>query len=435
MYSVTKRISMIKQPRGGYINRKEFTIHVLEDGIKLNEEENVHPSLIGLTVDYMTRFSMGTSKEEAFRISLEGAKIAKDDFNAYKLLSKVNGLDMESIINACKLVGYDVCFRAGMSGYIPVEEINPDIKTVDNIVTMIKRSLYFWQEYGPIVKDGFTFEGAYTPIISRGDGDYLTKDTLWDFKVLKKEIEPKYTLQLLIYYIMGQHSMYKEFDSIKKLGIYNPRLNKVYLINVCNISKDIIDIVSRNIIGYGLPKEELKKLQEIENVEFEKALNKNLFKKENTRSNDSSNNLDKKIYGYSNKQEYISKAFPPKVKLSDTSIYEKTSIFWSGKSIPTIVVEKNLAYIIRFKACFKIKKGNMPFVMNKTSLLWSLKEPLTTSDVYDPKTKKYYASYKNSKGDIIKAKPILILTSDDFKLFNEIYDVEDLEILDGCYFL
>ncbi len=256
MYSVTGRINVIKQPRGGYINRKEFTINVLEDGIKLNEEENIHPSLVGLTVDYMTRFLMDTLKENAFLISLQGAEIAKDHFNAYKLLSRINGLDFESITNACKLVGYDVCFRVGMDGYKPVEEINPDIKTVDNIKTMIKRSLCFWKEYGPIVKDGFTFEGGYTSIISAGDGDYLTEDTLWDFKVSKKEIQSKHTLQLLIYYIMGQHSVHKEFHNIKKLGIYNPRLNKVYSIDVCNISKEVIDTVSREVIGYGLSKKE-----------------------------------------------------------------------------------------------------------------------------------------------------------------------------------
>ena len=247
MYSVTGRINVIKQPRGVYINRKEFTINVLEDGIKLNEEENIHPSLVGLTVDYMTRFLMDTLKENAFLISLQGAEIAKDHFNAYKLLSRINELNFESITNACKLVGYDVCFRVGMDGYKPVEEINPDIKTVDNIKTMIKRSLCFWKEYGPIVKDGFTFEGGY---------DYLTEYTLWDFKVSKKEIQSKHTLQLLIYYIMGQHSVHKEFHNIKKLGIYNPRLNKVYSIDVCNISKEVIDTVSREVIGYGLSKKE-----------------------------------------------------------------------------------------------------------------------------------------------------------------------------------
>ena len=39
MYSVTKRISMIKQPRGGYINKKELVVTQLDDGITLNESK------------------------------------------------------------------------------------------------------------------------------------------------------------------------------------------------------------------------------------------------------------------------------------------------------------------------------------------------------------------------------------------------------------
>ncbi len=61
---------------------------------------------------------------------------------------------IESVNNVCKLVGYDVCFRAGIMGYKPVEEINPDSDTIGNIVIMIERSLTFWKEYGPIIKDG-----------------------------------------------------------------------------------------------------------------------------------------------------------------------------------------------------------------------------------------------------------------------------------------
>ena len=41
MYSVTQRISKIKQPRGGYIKRKDFTCITLEDGIELNSQENM----------------------------------------------------------------------------------------------------------------------------------------------------------------------------------------------------------------------------------------------------------------------------------------------------------------------------------------------------------------------------------------------------------
>lgn len=114
----------------------------------------------------------------------------------------------------------------GVIGYKPVEEIKPDSDTIENIVIMVKRSLTFWKEYGPITKDGFTFEGGYTDIVSSGDGDYLTEDTLWDFKVSKEEPKSKYTLQLLMYYIMGGHSIHPEFQKIEKLGIFNPRKTK-----------------------------------------------------------------------------------------------------------------------------------------------------------------------------------------------------------------
>ena len=116
---------------------------------------------------------------------------------------------------------------------------------------MIKRSLLFYEEYGPIIKDGFTFEGGYTSKIDSGDGDFLTEDTLWDFKVSKNKPNSSHTLQLLIYYIMGIHSIHNEFSSIKKLGIYNPRLNTIYLIQIENIDKNIIDEVSNKIIGYN----------------------------------------------------------------------------------------------------------------------------------------------------------------------------------------
>lgn len=178
MYSVTKRISMVKQPYGGYLNKKQFDITTIDDEKILNETENIHASLIGLAVDYLTRFMMGTTVEKAFKISLQGA-MCLDLFlnsatdkrglalkNAKKLLKGIKGLDDESVSNACKLVGYDVCFRAGIIGYKPVEEINPDSDTTENIVIMVNRSLTFWKEYGPIIKDGFTFEGGYTDIVS-----------------------------------------------------------------------------------------------------------------------------------------------------------------------------------------------------------------------------------------------------------------------------
>ena len=81
----------------------------------------------------------------------------------WKLVDAVIGLDDNSIINACKLAGFDVARRAGVAAYRPVETILPDHETISNIRIMVERSASFLKEFGPIVKDGFTFEGGYTP--------------------------------------------------------------------------------------------------------------------------------------------------------------------------------------------------------------------------------------------------------------------------------
>ena len=116
---------------------------------------------------------------------------------------------------------------------------------------MVQRSVEFWENYGPIVKDGFTFEpNGYTETVNSGDGDYLTTDTLWDFKVSKSKPTNKNTLQLLMYWIMGQHSGQEIYKNIQNLGIFNPRLNEVYLLNINTISKEIITEVEKDIICY-----------------------------------------------------------------------------------------------------------------------------------------------------------------------------------------
>ena len=249
MASVTQRIKQITQPRGGYLKPSEFEKKEFIDNEILNEE-NIHSSLVGLAVDYLTRLMLDTPPEEAFKISLLGANLIGEERKAYNLLKQIKGIDDSSIYYACKLVGYDVCFRAGPMGYKNVDEIEANTNTINNIKIMIKRSILFFNKCGPITKDGFTFEGGYTKIINSGDGDFLTADTLWDFKVSKNNPTSAHTLQLLIYYIMGIHSIHSEFKTIQKLGIFNPRTNCVYLKKISDISNQIIEEVSSEVIGY-----------------------------------------------------------------------------------------------------------------------------------------------------------------------------------------
>lgn len=223
----------------------------LGNGIdELNSEENVHASLVGLAVDYLTRFMSGTSVENSFKISILGAKIIKEEKKAKLLMSGIKGLDDKSIKNAVKLSGFDVCYRAGIMGYRPVDEIEPDAATTDNIRTMVERSLNFFKQYGPKVLDGFTFENGYTDVVSSGDGDFTTEDTLWDFKVSKAEPKKEHTLQLLMYWRMGLHSKHSEFKSVKYFGIYNPRMNIVYRLDVKDIPNGVIPLVEKEVIGY-----------------------------------------------------------------------------------------------------------------------------------------------------------------------------------------
>lgn len=278
MATVTQRIKDIQQPRGGYVKVSDFQTIDLEDDAVLNSNENIPATIIGMVVDYLTRFSVGTSAEEAFQISLRGARLAEKfgkagSINvATQLLKTIKGLDDDSIISACKLVSFDGWYRNPRGAMFAegYEDINPDAATVQNIRVLVNRGVAFFEKYGKMVKDGFDFKpvgadeetfnkwrksgegsfGGYTHVVSNGDGDFLTADTMWDFKVLKSKPTPKHTLQLLMYWIMGQHSGQEIFKNITKIGIFNPRLNTVYLLDVAKISDDVIKTVEREVICY-----------------------------------------------------------------------------------------------------------------------------------------------------------------------------------------
>lgn len=278
MYSVTARIRSIRQPMGGYIKPSDFKITDMNDGTILNSEENIHGTIVGMAVDYLTRFAMGTDVAKAFHISLEGSAYAEifGEENSIEaataLLNSITGLDDTSVISACKLVTFDAWRRNPMSAKMAkgYKDINPDKATIQNVQTFVNRSVLFFDKYGPIVRDGITFEpvktdnkayekmrksgkgsyGGYTPTVSSGDGDFLTADTLWDFKVSKSKPTSKNTLQLLMYWIMGQHSGQEIYKKVTKLGIFNPRLNLVYLLDMKDVPAETIKTVESEVICY-----------------------------------------------------------------------------------------------------------------------------------------------------------------------------------------
>lgn len=257
MASVTKRIQEIKQPRCGFLRANYFATKQYEDGRKLYCSEVINAGLVGIAVDYMCRFMITGNKNTAFHISMKGAEILNsykngEIFVAKELLERVNGLDDDSIKAACMLAGYDVCYRGDINDFKSVESIVADEYTVSNIRVMIERGVAFLTDNGPVTAVGFTFEGAYTDLINSGDGDYLTKDGMWDLKTSGNRITSKDTLQLLIYYLMGKRSGQEQYNGIKTLGFFNPRKNMSFWTDVSFIPQSTTDIVSREVIGYSI---------------------------------------------------------------------------------------------------------------------------------------------------------------------------------------
>lgn len=108
--------------------------------------------------------------------------------------------------------------------------------------------------------------------------------------------------------------------------------------------------------------------------------------------------------------------------------------FWSGNYIPDICYNEDVYFFVRIKTQFKIKENYLPFIQNKSSLLYKPNKCLRTSDIYDSKRDKYFDSYIDKDGIKRKATMTITLTMTDYKLFLEHYTVDNFVILDGCYF-
>lgn len=173
MQTVTGRINEIKQPSGGYVKPRSLLRIKYDDGKTLNDNENIPPQLIGIVVDYLTRYMLTEDVYESFDISYRGSKIATSymlsrmkkgeipyDFEkALYLIDGIQGLDDESIKRACKVVTYDTWYRnpSGAITSAGPEEINPNRETIENIRIMVKRGLTFLEKNGPVVEAGVTF--------------------------------------------------------------------------------------------------------------------------------------------------------------------------------------------------------------------------------------------------------------------------------------
>lgn len=107
--------------------------------------------------------------------------------------------------------------------------------------------------------------------------------------------------------------------------------------------------------------------------------------------------------------------------------------FWQGNYIPKEAQGENKYFFVRFRCRFYLKEGYLPFVQIKGNWLYKPNEMLETSDIYDTDTDSYVKEYIVN-GQIYSTTQTLTMTQVDYYRFREFYNVEEFEILDGCWF-
>lgn len=112
--NVTRKISIITQPWGGYLPVSSFTKVQFADE---DRELISHTSgSISEAADYLSRYLYGDVPiHEAFKIPLVGAELINDKRNAVRILNMIKDTDDASLRAALRLVCYDSAYRIGAS--------------------------------------------------------------------------------------------------------------------------------------------------------------------------------------------------------------------------------------------------------------------------------------------------------------------------------
>lgn len=258
MINVTNLCNEISIPRTGLIPKSCFEEECLNDNMILHVDENLSPAMVGLTVDYLTRFMIGASRP--FDIAQESAavldalKIHKYNNIGYvnKLIKSVKGLDDISIDAVAKLSAYDVVIRRNPREFKPAYLYEPNKNTCENIRIMTKRAINLLQYYNKSadMQTNIIFQNAFDGVIV-GDADYIVDDILWDMKVSKNNFTSKQVLQIILYYLMSQNcDDSSKYKNLRYIGLLNPRKYQMKRVKVSDIPQNIIDYIMQYIEAY-----------------------------------------------------------------------------------------------------------------------------------------------------------------------------------------
>lgn len=128
----------------------------------------------------------------------------------------------------------------------------------------------------------------------------------------------------------------------------------------------------------------------------------------------------------------VNSLYPSMMHSESGNVYPIGAPKWFKGEIPAEVLEKSKSgdcyYFVRIRTMFHVKHGMLPTIQIKNNPLYNTREWLETSDINGMNC------YIAADGTVKPAVVELTLTQTDFELIKEHYDLEQLEILDVCYF-
>lgn len=225
--------------------------------------ENLPPRFASTLVDSISKFLAGAPLETAFHRTIVGAEMAEeyypDSVNRVKWhLARIRGIDRNSIFHAFEAVQYNDWYYNFLGALVQFQKNEeekpsfPNRASLENVQLLIERSMAFFEVFGPVVQYDVPFSpNGYTgKTKGNAESDFLTKDTLWEFRVSRFRPNCHHTLQMLMYYIMGKHSQNPLYDTVTTIGIYNPFLDIVFRYNMSDMPVEYLREVELDILGF-----------------------------------------------------------------------------------------------------------------------------------------------------------------------------------------
>jgi len=142
---------------------------------------------------------------------------------------------------ACRLA-------AGAAGGYRPARVRADDRTCSNIASMVRRTVVFFGNNGPVKRIGFSFGAGYGERIGSGFGHFLTDACIWDMSVTQDPLPPERTMRLLVRLVMCRESGDPDLERISNIGLLNPRLGCAYVTSLSRVPQEAVQ-AARDTIG------------------------------------------------------------------------------------------------------------------------------------------------------------------------------------------